>query len=73
MLGAGQAVFRPALQSVIPALVPDPAALLAANALLDATERIPRLLGPALVGALVVVLCGAPSLVFGAVGLRRYP
>ena len=56
VLGAGQAVFRPALQSVIPALVPDPAALPAANALLDATERIARLLGPALVGALVLLL-----------------
>ena len=56
VLGAGQAVFRPALQSVIPALAADPSALPAANALLDATERIARLLGPALVGAFVVVL-----------------
>ena len=56
VLGAGQAVFRPALQSVIPALVADPPVLPAANALLDATERIARLLGPALVGALVTVL-----------------
>jgi len=56
VLGAGQAVFRPALQSVIPALVADPFALPAANALLDATERIARLLGPALVAALVLVL-----------------
>lgn len=56
VLGAGQAVFRPALQSVIPALVADASTLPAANALLDATERIARLLGPALVGALVLVL-----------------
>ncbi len=56
VLGAGQAVFRPALQAVIPALVADPSALPAANALLDATERIARLVGPALVGALVTVL-----------------
>lgn len=56
VLGAGQAVFRPALQAVIPALVAEPSALPAANALLDATERIARLVGPAMVGALVVVL-----------------
>ena len=56
VLGAGQAVFRPALQAVIPALVADPSTLPAANALLDATERIARLVGPAMVGALVIVL-----------------
>lgn len=56
VLGAGQAVFRPALQSVIPALIADRSELPAANALLDATERIARLLGPALVGVLVLVL-----------------
>ncbi len=56
VLGAGQAVFHPALQAVIPALVADPSVLPAANALLDATERIARLVGPALVGALVIVL-----------------
>jgi MFS family permease len=56
VLGFGQAVFRPALQAAIPALVPDPLTLPAANALLDATERIARLVGPALVGALAAVL-----------------
>ena len=56
VLGAGQAVFRPALQALIPALVTDPSTLPAANALLDATERIARLVGPAMVGALVLVL-----------------
>ncbi len=56
VLGAGQAVFLPALQAVIPALAADPSVLPAANALLDATERIARLVGPALVGALVIVL-----------------
>lgn len=50
--GAGQAVFRPALQAVLPALVPDRSTLPAANALLDATERIARLVGPALAGLL---------------------
>lgn len=54
-LGAGQAVFRPALQSVMPALVPM-GMLPAANALFDTTERIARLLGPGLVGVLAPVL-----------------
>ena len=52
VLGAGLAVFRPALQVVVPALVPDRAGLPAANALLDATERLARLAGPALAGLL---------------------
>jgi len=50
-LGAGQAVFRPALQAVVPALA-DRDTLPAANAVLDATERIARLIGPALAGTL---------------------
>ena len=56
VLGAAQAVFRPALQVVIPAVVPDQASLPAANALLDATERIARLAGPALAGLIASVV-----------------
>ena len=51
-LAAGQAFFRPALQATIPAVVADPARLPAANALLDSTERIARLLGPGIVSML---------------------
>ncbi len=51
VLGAGQAVFRPAMQALLPALV-EARALPAANALFDTTERIARLLGPGLVGLL---------------------
>ena len=50
VLAAGQAVFRPALQATVPALAGDSSLLPAANALLDTTERIARLLGPGLVG-----------------------
>ncbi len=49
VLAVGQAVFRPALQSILPGLVRDAAHLPAANALLDSTDRIARLLGPGLV------------------------
>jgi hypothetical protein len=51
-LAAGQAFFRPALQATIPAVVADPARLPAANALLDSTDRIARLLGPGIVSLL---------------------
>jgi DHA3 family macrolide efflux protein-like MFS transporter len=53
VLALGQAVFRPALQSVLPGVVEDTALLPAANGLLDATSRIARLLGPGLVALLV--------------------
>ena len=56
VLGAGMAVFRPALQAVLPSLVPDRRLLPAANALLDVTERLARLVGPALAGVLSAVL-----------------
>jgi hypothetical protein len=55
-LAMGQALFRPALQATIPPLTRDPARLPAANALLDTTERIARLLGPGLIGVLAAVL-----------------
>ncbi|MBV8612968.1 MAG: MFS transporter [Acetobacteraceae bacterium] len=54
-LGAGQAVFRPAMQALLPALV-EARTLPAANALFDTTERIARLLGPGLVGLLAGLL-----------------
>jgi MFS transporter, DHA3 family, macrolide efflux protein len=53
VLASGQAVFRPALQSVLPSVVEDTHLLPAANGLLDATQRIARLLGPGLVALLV--------------------
>jgi hypothetical protein len=53
VLALGQAVFRPALQSVLPTVVEDARLLPAANGLLDATQRIARLLGPGLVALLV--------------------
>ena len=55
-LAGGSALFRPALQATLPATVGDPAKLPAANALLDTTERIARLLGPGIVGLLSTLL-----------------
>lgn len=50
VLAAGMSLFRPALQASLPVLARAPALLPAANALIDTTERIARLLGPGLVG-----------------------
>jgi MFS family permease len=55
-LGTGEAVFRPALQAVVPRLVNDTSQLPAANGLLDATGRAARLLGPAMIGPLAMIL-----------------
>jgi MFS transporter, DHA3 family, macrolide efflux protein len=49
VLAFGQALFQPALQATLPPLVEDAALLPAANALLDATDRSARLIGPGLV------------------------
>jgi MFS family permease len=56
VLAAGQAVFTPALQTVLPSLVTERDLLPAANALLDATNRSARLLGPGLVALFAGVL-----------------
>lgn len=50
VLAAGMALFRPALQGALPGLARDPTLLAPANALLDTTDRIARLLGPGLLG-----------------------
>jgi hypothetical protein len=52
VLAAGQAVFQPALQSVLPRLTPDVSLLPATNGLMDTTDRSARLLGPGLVAVL---------------------
>ena len=52
VLAVGQAVFRPALQFLLPSLVVDARQLPAANALLDATDRSARLVGPGVVALL---------------------
>ena len=56
ILASGQAVFQPALQLVLPRLVSEPGLLPAANALMDATDRSARLLGPGLIALLAGVL-----------------
>jgi MFS family permease len=48
-LAIGNALFRPALMAVVPAIAPV-SMLPATNALIDTTERIARLLGPGLIG-----------------------
>ena len=55
-LAAGQALFRPALQALLPPLVDDARALPGANALMETTERIARLVGPASIGLLAGVV-----------------
>jgi MFS transporter, DHA3 family, macrolide efflux protein len=55
VLAIGEAAFRPAVQAILPGIAP--ADLLpAANALLDATDRLARLVGPLLVIAMASVL-----------------
>ncbi len=51
-VSALQAFFRPALQASLPRLAGNPQLLPAINGLFDATERIARLIGPIVAGAL---------------------
>lgn len=46
----------PAVQAILPELVPDHAQLPAASALIDSSERTARLVGPFIVGALAGLL-----------------
>jgi DHA3 family macrolide efflux protein-like MFS transporter len=50
------ALFDPALQASLPALVSDRQMLQATNGLMDMTRRLARAIGPSLAGALVAVL-----------------
>jgi DHA3 family macrolide efflux protein-like MFS transporter len=54
-LAVGNALFRPALMAVVPAIAPE-SMLPATNALIDTTERIARLLGPGLIGIAAATL-----------------
>ncbi len=56
ILASGMAVFRPAVQGALPGLAREASMLPAANALLDTTERIARLLGPGLLSLVAGVL-----------------
>ena len=56
VLAAGQAVFQPALQTVLPLLAGDARLLPATNGLMDATDRTARLLGPGLVALLAGIV-----------------
>lgn len=67
VLAGGVSVVRPAVQAILPTLLPDRAILPAANALIDATERLARLTGPALVGLLAPVVPALGFFAFDAV------
>lgn len=56
IVGSLGALFNPALQASLPALVADERALQATNGLMDITRRLARALGPSLVGILAAFL-----------------
>ncbi len=55
IVGGLGALFNPALQASLPALVPDRQSLQATNGLMDMTRRLAQALGPSLAGALVAL------------------
>jgi len=55
-LAALRGVFEPALQASLPRLAPTPKLMIPTNALMDATARIARLVGPAIGGALAALM-----------------
>ncbi|MCX7382827.1 MAG: MFS transporter [Alphaproteobacteria bacterium] len=64
LMAIGMGLYRPAMQTVLPGIVRHPDELPAANALIDTTDRLSRLLGPAIVGAATAI---APLWAFVAV------
>ncbi|GHO45417.1 MFS transporter [Ktedonospora formicarum] len=56
LVGSLGALFNPALQSSLPALVPNTDLLQATNGLMDVTRRLARTLGPSLAALLVTFL-----------------
>jgi DHA3 family macrolide efflux protein-like MFS transporter len=68
VLAFGQALFRPALQTMLLALVPDPHMLPPANGLLDATDRTARLLGPGMIALLAGIIPVMHFLTLDALG-----
>lgn len=56
VLSIGIGISRPAVQAILPELLPDHGQLPAANALIDSTARIARLAGPLIVGVLAGTL-----------------
>ena len=50
LMMAGIALYRPAMQTVVPGIVARAEDLPAANAMIDTSERLARLLGPTIVG-----------------------
>ena len=67
LMAVGMGLYRPAMQTVLPGIVATAEELPAANALIDTTDRLSRLIGPAIIGAASVL---APLWAFvGAAGL----